>query len=101
MEDISTQELRQRIEAGEKLNILDVREPWEFEEDNLNGLLIPLGELPTRYQEIEAWKEQELIVHCRTGGRSGRAKEFLKSKGFSKVRNLLGGITEYREKEQI
>jgi rhodanese-related sulfurtransferase len=101
MEDITTQELRQRIEASEKLNILDVRELWEFEEDNLNGLLIPLGELPARYGEIEAWKEQEVIVHCRTGGRSGRAKDFLKSKGFTKVRNLLGGITEYRESEEV
>lgn len=99
MEDITTQELRQRIEAGEKLNILDVRESWEFEEDNLNGLLIPLGELPARFGEIEAWKEQEVIVHCRTGGRSGKAKDFLKTKGFTKVRNLLGGITEYRENE--
>ncbi|MFN3317066.1 MAG: rhodanese-like domain-containing protein [Raineya sp.] len=101
MEDITTQELRQRIEAGEKLNVLDVREPWEFEEDNLNGLLIPLGELPTRFGEIEAWKEQEVIVHCRTGGRSGKAKDFLKTKGFTKVRNLLGGITEYRENEEV
>lgn len=100
MEDIDTQELRQRIEAGEKLNILDVRETWEFEEDNLNGLLIPLGELPARYKEIEAWKDQEVIVHCRTGGRSAKAKDFLQTKGFSKIRNLLGGITEYRANEE-
>jgi rhodanese-related sulfurtransferase len=100
MEDISTQEFRQRLQAGEKLHILDVREPWEFEEDNLNGLLIPLAELPTRLAEIEQWKDEEIIVHCRTGGRSGKAKEFLKTKGFTKVRNLLGGITKYRENEQ-
>jgi rhodanese-related sulfurtransferase len=100
MEDISTQELRQRLQAGEKLHILDVREPWEFEEDNLNGLLIPLAELPTRLAEIEQWKDEEIIVHCRTGGRSGKAKDFLKTKGFTNVRNLLGGITKYRENEQ-
>lgn len=97
MEDITVQEFRQRREAGEKINLLDVRELWEFEEDNLDALLIPLGELPTRFTEIEHWKDEEIVVHCRTGGRSGKAKEFLKTKGFTKVRNLLGGITEYNK----
>ena len=99
MEDITVQEFRQRKEAGEKINLLDVREAWEFEEDNLEGLLIPLGDLPTRFTELENWQDEEIVVHCRTGGRSGKAKEFLKTKGFTKVRNLLGGIAAYRESE--
>ena len=99
MEDITVQEFRQRKEAGEKINLLDVREAWEFEEDNLEGLLIPLGDLPTRFTEIKNWQDEEIVVHCRTGGRSGKAKEFLKTKGFTKVRNLLGGIAAYRESE--
>jgi rhodanese-related sulfurtransferase len=95
MNDITTQELRERLEKGEKLNILDVREQWEFDEANLNGLLIPLAELPARLDEISQWKKEELIVHCKSGNRSARAKEYLKTQGFENVRNLLGGITEY------
>jgi rhodanese-related sulfurtransferase len=95
MNDITTQELRERIEKGENLHIVDVREQWEFDEANLNGLLIPLGELPNRFSELEAWKNEEIIIHCKSGGRSGRAKEFLKTQGYENVRNLLGGITEY------
>jgi rhodanese-related sulfurtransferase len=95
MNDITTQELRERIEKGENLHIVDVREQWEFDEANLNGLLIPLGELPNRLSEIDPWKNEEIIIHCKSGGRSGRAKEFLKTQGYENVRNLLGGITEY------
>jgi len=99
MNDITTQELRERLEKGEKLHILDVREQWEFDEANLNGVLIPLGELPERLAELDSWKNDEIIVHCKSGGRSGRAKEFMKTKGFENVRNLLGGITEYLTNE--
>ncbi|MCS6796856.1 MAG: rhodanese-like domain-containing protein [Raineya sp.] len=95
--DIQVQELYERLNKGENLLILDVREQWEYDEENLNGKLIPLGELPHRLAEIEDWKDKEVIVHCRSGGRSENAKKFLQSKGFQNVRNLLGGISKYLE----
>jgi rhodanese-related sulfurtransferase len=94
--DISVIELKKRLDAGETLNILDVRESYEFEEFNLNGLLIPLGDLPSRWEEIESWKEQEIIVHCKSGARSGTAKLFLQQLGFAQVRNLLGGVLDFQ-----
>ena len=94
MEDITVNELRQR--QDEKLNIIDVREDWEHQENNIGGLNIPLGTVPTRLGELESMKEQELVVYCRTGNRSGKVKQFLQQQGFSKVRNLLGGIEEFQ-----
>jgi rhodanese-related sulfurtransferase len=93
MEDITPEEFIRRRDAGEKLNVLDVREEWEHEERNLNGLLIPLGTLPNSLEKIENWKDEEIIVHCRSGARSANAKNFLTTNGFNKVRNLIGGIT--------
>jgi rhodanese-related sulfurtransferase len=93
--DITAKELKQRIEAGEPLLILDVREPAEFEETNINGKLIPLGTLPQRISEIEDWKSKEVIVHCRSGKRSANAQAFMEMQGFENVRNLEGGILAY------
>lgn len=95
--DISVQDLKARLDAGEEFNFLDVREEYEYEEDNLGALSIPLGELPDRLEEIEDWKEQEVIVHCRSGARSGKAQAFLQAQGFTNVRNVLGGILAYNE----
>ncbi len=97
MEDITVNELRQRKEATEKLNVIDVREVWEHQENNIGGLNIPLGTVPTRLSELESLKELEVIVYCRTGNRSGKAQQFLQQQGFNKVRNLLGGIEEYQD----
>ena len=69
--NISVQELKDRMDDGEELNLIDVREEHEYEDDNLGALLIPLGELPDRLDEIEDWKDQEVIVHCRSGARNG------------------------------
>lgn len=96
MEDITVEELRQRMNNGEKLNIIDVREEWEYEEFNIGAKLIPLGQIPFNMDYLEQFKDQELILHCRSGGRSGQAKQFLVSKGFTKVRNLLGGMIEWQ-----
>lgn len=96
MEDITVSELKNRLDQGEKFQFLDVREEWEYEEDNLGAENIPLGELPHRLVELEDFKDTEIIVHCRSGARSGNAKKFLESKGFSQVRNVLGGILAYR-----
>lgn len=95
--DITVEELKERIDKGETFNFLDVREEYEFDEQNLGAKLIPLRELPDRLYEIEAWKDEEVIVHCRSGARSGNAKQFLTAQGYTNVRNVLGGILAYNE----
>lgn len=96
VEDISVIALKKRIDAGETLNLIDVRESFEFEEFNLNGQLIPLGELPSRLDEIEHLKEEEIIIHCRSGKRSYTAQQFLLQNGFKNVRNLIGGVLDWQ-----
>lgn len=97
MEDISPEELKERIDNNEALNIVDVREDWEYEEDNIGAKLIPLGQLPGRVDELSEFKDQELIIHCRSGKRSANAKKFLEQNGFTQVRNLLKGILGFRD----
>jgi rhodanese-related sulfurtransferase len=96
MADITTQELKERLDNKETLHIIDVREPHEYEEYNIGAQLIPLGDLPFRMDEIAHLKDEEVIVHCRSGARSNNAKLFLMENGFSNVRNLLGGMLEWR-----
>lgn len=99
MQEITVQELKERQASNPNLKIIDVREEWEFDEDNIGAQLLPLGDLPSRLSEIADLKEQEVIVHCRSGARSARAQKFLISQGFSNVINLAGGILAYRESE--
>ncbi|MGB3182913.1 MAG: rhodanese-like domain-containing protein [Cyclobacteriaceae bacterium] len=96
MEDITAEELKRRREANEDLNIIDVREEYEYDEDNIGVKNISLNTLPNRLDEIEQHKDEELIVHCRSGARSSNAKNYLTSQGFTKVRNLEKGIEGYR-----
>ena len=88
--EISVTQLKDRLEKGEDLFLLDVREPFEYEIANLKGLLIPLGELPTRLNELD--NERETVVYCHRGNRSRYATEFLQHQGFRSVKNLVGGI---------
>lgn len=97
MEDIDVKELKERLEKKDKFLFLDVREEWEYEDDNLGAKNIPLADLPHRLEELDSYKDQEIIIHCRSGARSGNAKKFLESKGYSQVRNVLGGIMAYRD----
>ncbi|MBO0934253.1 rhodanese-like domain-containing protein [Fibrella aquatilis] len=94
--DITVQELRERLEKGEKLNLIDVREPNEYADDNIGAMLIPLGELPYRIDDLDGMQDEEVIVHCRSGARSARAQQFLEENGFTNVRNLVGGMLAYR-----
>ena len=97
MADITSAELHQRQQAGETPTIIDVREPWEFEESRISGSQnIPLGSIPTQLDDLEELKDQEVIVHCKSGARSAAAKAFLTQQGFTKVRNLEGGILAYQ-----
>lgn len=94
--DISVIELKKRLDAGEKINLIDVREQFEYDEFNLGGELIPLGSLPGKLEDLETLREEEVIVHCRSGARSGTAKMFLAQSGFTNVRNLIGGVLDWQ-----
>jgi adenylyltransferase/sulfurtransferase len=91
-------ELKQRLAAGENPVILDVREPHELEICRLeNTAHIPLGALKERISELEQFKGREIVVYCRSGGRSQRAASFLASNGFKPVYNLVGGILAWAD----
>jgi rhodanese-related sulfurtransferase len=96
MQDITVEELKTRLDKGENIVIIDVREPWEFEEFNIDGRLIPLSNLPDSLELLEPYKDSELVVHCRSGARSATAKAFLTQQGFTKVRNMLGGAVAWQ-----
>jgi sulfur-carrier protein adenylyltransferase/sulfurtransferase len=83
-------ELKRRRDAGEDLFVLDVREPFEYQIAQIGGKLIPLNDVPQRLAEIP--REREIIVQCKSGGRSQRAAEFLTQAGYPRVTNLAGGI---------
>ena len=91
--DMQPAELKQRLDAGDDLFILDVRKDHEFAICNLAGTLIPLDELPARVSELS--QDQEILVHCKMGGRSAKAVHFLRENGFGRVWNLRGGITAW------
>jgi adenylyltransferase/sulfurtransferase len=88
--EITPRELKARLDRGDDLFILDVREPHEYQICNLGGHLIPLGDLPQRVSELDS--SREIVAHCRSGKRSAEASEFLRQAGFKKVLNLKGGI---------
>ena len=92
---LTARELKQRIDAGEDLLILDVREPFEYQIANLGGTLIPQNDVPKRLAEID--RSREIVVHCKSGGRSQRIAEFLKQSGYGKVSNLAGGILSWAD----
>ncbi len=96
MDDITVEELKQKIESGENFIFIDVREPHEYEEFNLNAKLIPLGTLPSAINDLLPHKDEEIVIHCRSGARSGSAKITLTQLGFTKVRNVLGGVLEWQ-----
>jgi rhodanese-related sulfurtransferase len=99
MQTITVDEVKQRLDAGEKLNIVDVREPHEHEEFNIGGILYPLGQIKTmQVDELEDLKDKEVIVYCRSGVRSGQACLVLDTLGFTNTKNLVGGVLAWQEK---
>ena len=95
---ISVQELKRRLDATEDVFVLDVREPHEVQIVNIGAPLIPLGELPKRLGELAAQKDRDIVMHCKSGGRSQKAALILKNAGFPRVENLAGGILAWAEK---
>ena len=94
--EIQVEELKRRLDAGEDLFVLDVREPHEYQICNIKGHLIPLGDLPKRVHELDS--SREIVAHCRSGVRSAKAVTFLQQAGFKKVHNLAGGILAWADR---
>lgn len=93
---IHVEDLKQRLDAKESLFVLDVREADEYKICDIGGHLIPLNDLPKRLSELDP--KREIVVHCRSGVRSGKAVEFLQTQGFTNVKSLAGGILAWAEK---
>ena len=98
MQTITAEELKNRIDNGTKPVIIDVREQYEFDEFNINGILIPLGNLKESLGELEKFKNSEIVIHCRSGARSAAATDFLTKHGFTDVKNLVGGMLDWQSK---
>jgi adenylyltransferase/sulfurtransferase len=90
-DEMTVKELKERIDRGDPPVVIDVRKAREFQICRIPGsILIPMGELPGRMNELDP--ASEIVLHCRSGGRSRRVTDFLRAKGFSKARNLTGGV---------
>lgn len=96
-QDITAKELHKLLSSGEEIVFIDVRNPDEYDADNLGAKLMPLPEFASLTDELEGLEDTDIYIHCRSGARSGNAKQYLESLGFNKVHNVLGGILAYRE----
>ncbi len=95
MDEITVQQLKEKIDNDEPFLLLDVRETFETHISSLDGTVIPLDQLPDRVDEIKEKAHEEVIVLCRSGSRSAKAQKFLLENGFENVKNLKGGINEW------
>ncbi len=93
--EITVQELKQKMDNGDNVNVLDVREPHEYEVANIGVKLIPLGELPQRIAELDS--DENFAIHCKSGARSAKAVKLLQDAGFQNAYNVKGGITAWSE----
>ncbi|MBO9201085.1 MULTISPECIES: rhodanese-like domain-containing protein [Niastella] len=98
MQNITIEEVKERLDKGEQLNLLDVREPHEREEFSIGGTHIPLGQVMMQADALENLKNQEVIVYCRSGNRSGQAALILETMGFTNTKNLSGGMMAWQSK---
>ena len=99
MKIVTVEELKKKLDNGEEVNLVDVREPHEFEEVNIGGRLVPLGKVQTmQIEELEDLKDKEVIVYCRSGRRSMLACQMLDQMGFKDTYNLEGGILDWIRK---
>ncbi len=99
MTEISVETLKARMDAGEKIHLLDVREPAEYAEFNIGAVLFPLGKIQSMaIEDIEDLRNEEVIIHCRSGKRSHMACLMLEQMGFTNTVNVVGGVLEWQEK---
>lgn len=98
MQTITVEELKVKIDAGEPLHLVDVREPHENAEFNIGGLLLPLGKVQTmQVDEIDEFKDDLLYIYCRSGNRSGQACLILETMGYKNAVNITGGMLAWQE----
>lgn len=99
MTNITPEEVKARLNAGENLNLVDVREPDERAAFNIGGLFVPLGKIQAmQTDELDDLKNEETIIYCRSGNRSGQACLILETMGFTNVKNLVGGMNDWQAK---
>jgi rhodanese-related sulfurtransferase len=99
MQNITAEQVKARLDKGEKLHLIDVREPSEHKEFNIGGTLYPLGKVQSmEIEELENLKDQEIILYCRSGNRSGQAAMILDMLGFKDTKNLIGGMNDWQQK---
>ena len=99
MQTITVEALKAKLDAGEKINLVDVREPHEHAAFNIGGILLPLGHVQAlQLDDIEDMKEEIIYIYCRSGNRSGQACLMLESYGFKNVVNVSGGMLDWQEK---
>lgn len=99
--DIDIKELLNRIENGEQLHLLDVREPVEYHTHNIGGVNIPVGKLAEQHYTLSWTKTDEIIVICKVGLRSQTAQSILQQQGYVNVRNLTGGLLALRKLKNL
>ena len=95
--DITVQQLKEKLDKNESFVLIDVREPWENDEFNVGGELIPIGDFMGKLPALENHKEEEVVLYCRSGNRSGMAQQLMQSAGFTNVRNLIGGMVLWQD----
>jgi rhodanese-related sulfurtransferase len=99
MKTITVEDLKAKLDAGEQINLLDVREPHEHAAFNIGGQLFPLGLVQSlQLDEIEHLKNEEVFIYCRSGNRSGQACLMLEPYGFTNIINVVGGMLAWQEK---
>ena len=99
MQTISVEALKELIDAGEKINLVDVREPHEHADFNIGGILLPLGQVQTlQIDAIEDLKNEPVYIYCRSGNRSGQACLMLESMGYSNLFNVSGGMLAWQDR---
>ena len=96
MQEITVHELKQWLDEGKNFQLIDIREEYEYDACNLNGMLIPMGEIIDRIEEIA--KDKPVVIHCRSGSRSAAIYQVLTTQyGFTNIFNLKGGIKAYSQ----
>ncbi len=99
MTNITPEQVKQKLDAGERLNLIDVREPHENAEFNIGGILMPVGKIQSmQIEDIEDMRNEEVICYCRSGQRSMMAAMVLEQMGFTNTKNLEGGMLGWQEK---
>jgi len=99
MQNILAEEVKERLDKGETIHLIDVREPYEHAEFNIGGTLFPLGKIQSMMvDEIEDFKNEEVILYCRSGNRSGQACMILDMLGFTNTKNLVGGMVAWQDR---